>query len=153
MATHSMYDLLFNGWPATYADIATALTFERSMLDQVSQFLPSADALCAIIVGASGVGKTTAARQVIYRLHRAGAICWEHKGDHTLQVDDWLAVAHDLAASSKRGAIFIDDAAARNQAVCYPPVKGMIMSFIIPFFGLPPLQADPTPPLAFAYQV
>lgn len=108
---------MFNGWPATYADISAGLTFERSVTDQISQLLGASETLCAIIVGASGVGKTTAARQVVRRVRQKGFNCWEHKGDHTLQVDDWLAVANDLTASGKPGIIFIDDAHAHIHEV------------------------------------
>jgi hypothetical protein len=63
---------MFTGWPATYADIAAGLTFERSLADPVSTLLMSPTGLCAAIVGASGVGKTTAARQAMLRLQSRG---------------------------------------------------------------------------------
>lgn len=101
---------MFNGWPATYADIAAMLTFERTVSGQVRDIFQSPDRLCAVVLGAAGVGKTTAARQVMLKLRREGHICWEHKGDSTLQVQEWLAVARDLPGLNKLGAVFIDDA-------------------------------------------
>jgi hypothetical protein len=101
---------VFTGWPATYADLATGLTFERSLTDTVSTLLMSPTGLCAAIVGASGVGKTTAARQVMLRLQGAGYRCWEHKIDHALEVDDWLGVAKTLAHDKKLGVLLVDDA-------------------------------------------
>ena len=104
---------MFSGWPATYADIADGLTFERTVADHVSQFLKSSDdSVCAIIVGASGVGKTTAARQAILRFDRGASLCWEHKLDDTFQADEWIGVASTLAAADKKGVVFIDDAHA-----------------------------------------
>jgi hypothetical protein len=101
---------MFSGWPATYADIAAMLTFERTISGQIREYFQNPDSLCAVILGAAGVGKTTAARQVMLKLRQDGRICWEHKGDSTLQVQEWLAVARDLPELNKLGAIFIDDA-------------------------------------------
>src|SRR5450631_2190229 len=65
---------MFNGWPATHADILAGLTFERTISRAVTDYLNSENALIAIIIGASGVGKTTAARQVLQRLRQDGTL-------------------------------------------------------------------------------
>jgi SIR2-like domain len=101
---------MFNGWPATYADIAAGLTFERGITAKIIEFFHPDESLCTVIVGASGVGKTTAARQVVLAFRREGVTCWEHKSDHTLEVEQWLTVARDLRTSGKSGLLFIDDA-------------------------------------------
>ncbi|WFU53617.1 SIR2 family protein [Bradyrhizobium pachyrhizi] len=101
---------MFNGWPATHADILGGLTFERTVAGTVMDHLNSENALVAIILGASGVGKTTAARQVLQRLRQAGTLCWEHKPDLPLLPEQWAAVAEQLREQGKVGALLIDDA-------------------------------------------
>ena len=101
---------MFNGWPASYADIDDKLTFERTVADGVAGYLKSASGLCALLLGASGVGKTTAARQAMLKLRQSGYLCWEHKGDYTLSVDDWVSVAKSLRSAHETGVLFVDDA-------------------------------------------
>lgn len=101
---------MFNGWPASYADIDHKLTFERTVADGVADYLKSASGLCVLLLGASGVGKTTAARQAMLKLRQSRYSCWEHKSDYTLSVDDWLSVAKSLHRASEIGVLFVDDA-------------------------------------------
>lgn len=101
---------MFNGWAASYADIDDKLTFERTVADGVAGYLKSASGLCALLLGASGVGKTTAARQAMLKLRQSGYLCWEHKGDYTLSVDDWVSVAKSLHRAHETGVLFVDDA-------------------------------------------
>lgn len=58
---------MYNGWPATYADIAAGHTFRRDVSDDIERLYVDGK-LTAALVGASGVGKTTAARQVVQSL-------------------------------------------------------------------------------------
>ncbi len=58
---------MFNGRPATHADILAGHTFERTVCTEIIKLLKTEDALDAILLGASGVGKTTAARQVLQK--------------------------------------------------------------------------------------
>ncbi|POC75436.1 hypothetical protein CRN61_31665, partial [Vibrio vulnificus] len=54
----------------------------RMMSDVMSdELINSSDITSLIILGASGVGKTTAARQMLVRCIDKGIICWEHKND------------------------------------------------------------------------
>jgi hypothetical protein len=101
---------MFNGWPASYADIESKFTFERTVSEKIASFIMSAAGICATLLGASGVGKTTAARQALLKLRKQGYNCWEHKGDHTLLWNDWLKLARALTKSGKVGILFIDDA-------------------------------------------
>jgi SIR2-like domain len=102
---------MFNGWPATYADIGAGLTFPRTVAEQMQGYFRATEPLCiAAILGASGVGKTTAARQTIHRILQHGDGGWEHKGDHTLLPTEWTNVASRLRTDGKFGVLFIDDA-------------------------------------------
>ncbi|MEY4997534.1 MAG: hypothetical protein RLY59_938, partial [Actinomycetota bacterium] len=70
---------IFNGWPARYADIARGFTFDRNVAIELSEKLRRNEVLCAVLLGASGVGKTSAARQALLRLRGSGFAAWEHR--------------------------------------------------------------------------
>jgi hypothetical protein len=99
---------MYNGWPASYADIAAGLTFQRNVANKIEQNIPSQP--LAILLGAAGVGKTTAARQVGLKLTQNGYFGWEHKSDQVLVPSAWRQVAKRLADENKKGALIIDDA-------------------------------------------
>ena len=101
---------MFNGWPATYSDIEAKLTFGRTVSDGIADYFKSTDGICYILLGASGVGKTTAARQAVLKLRQQGYQCWEHKGDQTVLTKDWADLARSLRNDGKTGILFIDDA-------------------------------------------
>lgn len=107
---------MFNGWPATYADIKAGLTFDRKAAEQVKTSLLGGK-IFSVIVGASGVGKTTASRQTILILRNEGYNCWEHKTDSGFDADSWLTVARNLAEKDARGCLFIDEIHSHLQAV------------------------------------
>jgi hypothetical protein len=100
---------LFSGWPANYADIVRGFTFERTVAIEIAQFLSESEHQTAVLLGASGVGKTTAARQAILRLRGLGFLAWEHKGDHALSSKAWLQVAQRLKNKSQQGVLLIDE--------------------------------------------
>lgn len=101
---------MFNGWPATYADINSGITFDRSVSASVVEYLEGEQAICATILGASGLGKTTAARQAVLRFQAKGWLCWEHNGDFQLSSQGWVEVAKSLAQYEMKGVLFIDEA-------------------------------------------
>ena len=101
---------MFAGWPANLADINKGLTFERSVAISMTAEAQAGKSICITLVGASGVGKTTAARQVLAALSKHGFSCWEHRVDLTLDPGEWVALARALAQAGKRGALFVDDA-------------------------------------------
>ena len=101
---------MFNGWPASYADIDKRLTFERSISNTVFSYVHEASGQFVALLGASGVGKTTAIRQVLVRLKHSGYVAWEHSDDYTLQVSEWIDLARHLKRDSRKAVLFIDDA-------------------------------------------
>lgn len=101
---------MFNGWPASYIDIDTGLTFERDIVEAAISSLNSGEKIFCVIIGASGVGKTTSARQVSLNLRSKGYHCWEHKSDLSLDVAAWLSVGKALKAADRRACLLIDEA-------------------------------------------
>ena len=101
---------MFNGRPATHSDILAGLTFTRTVCDDIATQLTTETAMTATLLGASGVGKTTAARQVLQKLRNAEVLCWEHKPDMPLVVSEWFNLAADLRERGLRGVLLIDDA-------------------------------------------
>tara|TARA_R110000850_G_scaffold277143_1_gene423525 strand:+ start:13500 stop:15932 length:2433 start_codon:yes stop_codon:yes gene_type:complete len=101
---------MFNGWPAKYADIQAGLTFRRNIAADIEKFFDEPDAVVATVLGASGVGKTTAARQVLLQMQAKGHACWEHKEDFELSAGDWLTVAKSLSERKIKGVLFVDEA-------------------------------------------
>lgn len=101
---------MFNGWPATYADISGDLTFARTVSNSVRDAFRAGTIQSAAFVGASGVGKTTAARQVCVTLEAEGWYCWEHKSDFLLTVNEWVGVAQKLATTGQNAVLLVDDA-------------------------------------------
>jgi hypothetical protein len=101
---------MFAGWPANFADINKGLTFERSVAIAIGEQIAAGGNICVTVVGASGVGKTTAARQVLVTLSKHGFGCWEHRVDLTLDPVEWVSMARELAKVGRKGALFIDDA-------------------------------------------
>lgn len=108
---------MFNGWPALYSDIKSGLTFERDIIGLSDHLISSPDINTLVILGASGVGKTTAARQMLVRCLDKGIICWEHKNDFNLESLAWLEVSKELLRNNKTGILFVDDAHSQLNAV------------------------------------
>lgn len=101
---------MFQGWPATYSDIRAQLTFDRTVIKDIESTVNDETKLCSYLLGASGMGKSTAARKVVLRLKDSGYHCWEHKGIHKLLFEEWRSVAKDLQDRNENGVLFIDDA-------------------------------------------
>ncbi len=70
----------------------------------------SGDGLGIVLLGASGVGKTTAARQVLQRLSARNFYAWEHKSDYPLLSQAWATIAEHLERKEIDGVLFVDDA-------------------------------------------
>ncbi|MGJ7038881.1 hypothetical protein J2Y63_002136 [Shinella sp. BE166] len=108
---------MFNGKSATFADIIAGHTFKRKVAHEIVAYLAGDATITATLLGASGVGKTTAVRQTLNALRTAGYVCFEHKGDHTLNFLKWRDVAQELKERQEVGALFIDDAHRHLQEV------------------------------------
>lgn len=104
------FSSMYTGWPATYADIVAGFTFKRTVASRIGAYLSADFSLVATILGASGVGKSTTAKQVLIDCRDKGWKCWEHGGRHTLDPRLWEKVAANLKASKDIGVLFIDDA-------------------------------------------
>lgn len=101
---------MFNGWPASYADIAGNLTFKRTIASTINEELENGKSSCLILLGASGTGKSTLAKQVMYTQSQKKHHAWEHKTDHTLLSEHWRQVAQTLKERNQKGILLIDDA-------------------------------------------
>ncbi|MBL1437307.1 MAG: SIR2 family protein [Rhodobacteraceae bacterium] len=102
--------LMFNGKPATYADIKEGFTFERSLAQKIVSYFEQDKSLCATLLGASGVGKTTSAKQALLLMLESEILCWQHKSEQRLSVDLWHKLAGDLKDAGAVGVLFVDDA-------------------------------------------
>ncbi|MGF7001581.1 SIR2 family protein [Paraburkholderia sp. GAS32] len=108
---------MFNGWPASYGDVIAGLTFDRTVVEEIVFWLQSDIAIAATLLGASGVGKTTAARQCLCQLAKQKVHVWEHRADHTLLSKSWAEVARLLKGRGETAVLFIDEAHSHLQQV------------------------------------
>lgn len=116
-AEESNIGSMFNGWSAKYGDIKSGLTFDRTVANEVAVSIEKNEIRHAVIVGASGVGKTTAARQALARLATRDFLVWEHDTASALLPEAWRQVAERLALDERRGVLFIDDASVHVNEV------------------------------------
>src|SRR5579862_5314930 len=100
---------MFNGWPATHADVRDGMTFDRTTASEIAHYLREPGFRLAVLLGASGVGKTTAARQALQLLRQEGFLCWEHITDNKLNYGAWTNLAGHLQSISKNGVLLIDE--------------------------------------------
>lgn len=101
---------MYNGWPASWADVAAGYTFQRESAYHAESDFADPDRVFATFLGASGTGKTTAARQCVFHLQKAGYFAWEHNADRELLVSEWSEVADRLHGNGQTGVLFVDDA-------------------------------------------
>ncbi|SFU73825.1 SIR2 family protein [Halomonas korlensis] len=100
---------MYNGSAATYADISSKMTFERTIVDLLGEKVNGEGPRFYTILGASGVGKTTAARQLVKSLYDRGFDCFEHNSDYDFNPDAWLAYAKSHG-DDRKTVVFVDDA-------------------------------------------
>ena len=99
---------LFDGAPASYADVASGLTFRRSVHDRLISSI-SSDQPIADILGAGGVGKTTLARQLVSDLGHSHDAIWEHNSAFPLQSRSWIDYERKLAEAGSSAVLLVDD--------------------------------------------
>ncbi len=101
---------LFNGSPATYADVRQGLTFRRTLEAQLLNKLLNEGRQFATVTGVAGVGKTTLARRVLDALvSDHNFLAWEHSTDFPFKSGDWIEVERTLREAGRRGVLLIDD--------------------------------------------
>lgn len=98
---------LFNGSPASYADISNGLTFQRSSRLPILKSLQEKP--IAVILGAGGVGKTTLARQIATELGQGLDAVWEHTNSFALEAKYWIEYETRLKRQSKKALLVVDD--------------------------------------------
>lgn len=101
---------MYEGWPASWSDVDAGLTFQRDVAVAAAAKIAAFEQVFAVILGASGTGKTTAARRVVLELAQAGYLAWEHNSDRQLLVTEWIEVAKRLQSDEKFGVLFVDNA-------------------------------------------
>lgn len=108
---------LFNGSPASYADIFNGQTIKRAALGRIEAAKTGARSYFIVVEGSRGVGKTTMARSYVLNRMAEGLPAWEHLSDHPLDYASWLAVESKLRQENKDGILFIDDCTRHLKSV------------------------------------
>jgi hypothetical protein len=108
---------MFNGGPATYADIGASATFERARHSEAVEGLTAGNALLVILTGAAGVGKSTFARQILLSVLQRGALAWEHRSDFPFEQRPWIGLETQLRAAGASGVLLIDECTHYLRAV------------------------------------
>lgn len=102
---------LFNGSPATYADIANGMTIKRSVEERILSQLTSGERYFQILLGVAGVGKTTLARRLLASLSNNGILAWEHRSDFPFKAGEWIEIERRLRETKLKGVLLIDECA------------------------------------------
>jgi len=100
---------LFNGTPATYADISQGNTITRVAQTRLQEAQRGVRGFFLVVSGARGVGKTTLARSFMLDKSRQDILAWEHLSDHPLDVNSWLAVETRLRRAGREAFLLVDD--------------------------------------------
>lgn len=106
----SNINMMVNGSPASYSDIKSNLTFKRDIFNDIKNSITNIEFLSYTILGPSGVGKTTLARQLLFSLNEDGFKCFEHRADYDFNFYDWIEYAKKLIENDEKAVLLIDDA-------------------------------------------
>lgn len=102
---------LYNGSPATYADIHAGLTIPRNREPRLRQLQEGLRGYFLVLAGAAGVGKTSLARRLLHFRHGEDFLAFEHLNNFPLDVDGWINFEKKLRASNRQGMLLVDDCA------------------------------------------
>jgi len=92
--------------------------FERNFSNRIiKQLQHDSVNKVAYVLGSAGMGETTGVRIAFLHLSKLGMYCWEHDSEFALDYKAWGEVDKFLIQSSRRGALFIDDAHHNLEAV------------------------------------
>ncbi len=107
---------MFNGAPASYADVRANATFERVLTKECVQRLQEGDRFLTI-VGSAGVGKTTFARQIGLALFDDSIRVWEHRRDFLFDHRAWIKYERDLRTAGELSVLVIDECTNHMRAI------------------------------------
>lgn len=85
------------------------LTFPRTKLEEVARALTGGK-ICCLVLGPSGIGKTTLSKQFLCESGKVFNYRWEHRREQTLLSTDWREVAKLLHGNGHSGVLYVDDA-------------------------------------------
>lgn len=103
-------NLMVNGSPASYSDIKSNYTFKRDIFTNIKNSIVNSEFISYTILGPSGVGKTTLARQLLLSLYNDGFKCFEHRFDYEFNFSDWIEYIKKLITNEERAVLLVDDA-------------------------------------------
>ncbi len=99
---------MFNGAPASYADVVGGLTFTRAVQRRLQEGLKPQKPLLALF-GVAGVGKTTLARQIALQSMNDDIAIWEHNSDFPFIAAYWIEYEERLRKDGQRALLVVDD--------------------------------------------
>lgn len=101
---------MVNGYSASFSDINNNYTFKRDALNIIVNDIKNEENISYTILGPSGVGKTTLARNVMIELGKDSFDCYEHKLDFAFNFNEWFSFAKEHKDEEIKTCLFIDDA-------------------------------------------
>ncbi|WP_281408793.1 SIR2 family protein [Mesorhizobium sp. WSM4310] len=100
---------MFNGGSASFADIQSNSTFQRTSKPRVVDDLIARRKCSVSLIGPAGVGKTTFARQLLMHMSDLNHHAFEHRSDFPFQSRPWEDVESNLRGKGERGFLLLDE--------------------------------------------